>query len=86
MKTPKKAIRPNEAGVFGELAARPNPHGLIIVNEPPLDVKLTAMAFRLRRALTWKEIEAECTKAPSIALTRRAAEDTFAARARRWEC
>jgi hypothetical protein len=78
-----KLLMPNEAGTFAQLAARPNPAGLVIVNEPPLEGEFSVLAFRLHRALTCDEMARERDKSPAIALTRTDAEQVFAVRAQR---
>ena len=83
METSNTPIRPNEVGAYGDLAARPNPNGLVILNEPSLEGRFTVIAFKLRRAPTWEEIDAEQKKARAIVLTKAAAEHMMAARAKR---
>lgn len=74
MASPNDPLRPNEVGKYGDLAARPNPLGLVILNVPSFEAMLPHIAQNLGRALTPEEIEAERLKAPSIVVTREIAE------------
>jgi len=78
MNTSRIPISPNETGAYGELAARPNPDGLVIVFEPPFGI-----AVRAGQTLTRDEIEAARNKAPCIVLTKEAAEQMYIAQAKR---
>jgi hypothetical protein len=83
MDTSSTPLQLNEVGAYGDLAARPNPDGLVILSVPPFEAMLPFLAQRLGRELTPDEIEIERKKAPSIVLTKQAAEQMSAARARR---
>jgi hypothetical protein len=83
MDTSSTPLQLNEVGAYGDLAARPNPDGLVILSVPPFEAMLPFLAERLGRELTSDEIEIERKKAPSIVLTKQAAEQMSAARARR---
>ena len=83
MDTSSIPIKLNEVGAYGDLSTRPNPDGLVILSVPPFEVMLPFLAKRLGRELTPDEIEIERKKAPSIVVTKEAAEQMSAARARR---
>jgi hypothetical protein len=83
MDTSSTPLQLNEVGAYGDLAARPNPDGLVILSVPPFETMLPFIAKRFGRELTPDEIEIERKKAPSIVLTKEAAEQMSAARARR---
>ena len=83
MDTSSTPLKLNEVGAYGDLAARPNPDGLVILSVPPFEAMLPFLSQRLGRELTPDEIEIERKKAPSIVLTKQAAEQMSVARARR---
>jgi hypothetical protein len=72
----------NEVGPFGELNARPNPHGYVVPTVPPFESMLPFLARRFGRELTTEEAEAERQKAPSIVVARDAADKIASARSR----
>jgi hypothetical protein len=74
-------IRENEVGAFGELSARPNPDGLIVLQVPPFEQMIPYLEQREGRKLTAEEIEQHRQQAPSIVLSREAAEKMGDARA-----
>ena len=76
-------IQLNEVGAYDDLAARPNPDGLVILSVPPFEAMLPFIAQKMGRQLTPDEIDVERKKAPSIVLTKEAAEQMSAARAKR---
>lgn len=59
----------NEVGSYGELFARPNPDGLVVLTIPPFEAMLPGIAQRFSRDLTPSEIEVEKSKAPSMLVT-----------------
>lgn len=73
----------NEVGPYGELSARPNPDGLVVLTIPPFEVMLPFIVQQFGRDLTPSEIEAERRKAPSMVVTPDVATRTAAARAQR---
>ena len=73
----------NEVGSYGDLSARPNPDGLVVLTIPPFEVMLPFIAQQLGRDLTPSEIEAERSKAPSMVVTSDVAARMAAARAQR---
>jgi len=83
MSSPSEPLHLNEVGAYGDLAARPNPSGFVILSVPPFEQMTSFIAQRLGRELTPAEIEIERKKAPSIVLTKEAAEQMAAARAKR---
>ena len=74
MALPNEPLQLNEVGAYGDLAARPNPDGFVILSVPPFEQMLPFIVQRLGRELTVAEIEVERKKAPSIVLTKEAAE------------
>jgi hypothetical protein len=76
-------LRENETGAYGKLAARPNPDQLVIMPIPPVEDLLPFLEQRLGRKLSAEEIEIERRKAPSIVVTKTAAEKIQAERAKR---
>lgn len=83
MALPNQPLQLNEVGTYGDLAARPNPDGFVILSIPPFEQMIPFIAKRLGRELTLEEIEIERKKAPSIVLTKEVAEQMAAARAKR---
>jgi hypothetical protein len=83
MPSPTEPLKMNEVGAYGDLIARPNPDELIVLTVPPFETMLPFIAQQRGRELTPDEIEAERKRAPSIVLTKQAAEQMTAARARR---
>jgi len=82
----KDSIQPlqlNEVGSYGELSARPNPDGLVVLTIPPFEAMLPFIAQRLGRDPTPSEIEAERSKAPSMVVTSDVADRMAVARAQR---
>jgi Na+-transporting NADH:ubiquinone oxidoreductase subunit NqrA len=63
--------------------ARPNPDELVVVTVPPFETMLPFIARQRGRELTPGEVEAERKRAPSIVLTKEAAQQMAAARAKR---
>lgn len=59
----------NEVGSYGELFARPNPDGLVVLTIPPFEAMLPVIAQRFGSDLTPSEIEVEKIKAPSMVVT-----------------
>jgi hypothetical protein len=82
METSITPLQLNEVGLYGDLAARPNPDCLVILSVPPFEAMLPFIAKKLGRELTPDEIEIERKKAPSIILTKEQAEQMNAARAK----
>jgi hypothetical protein len=76
-------LRENEVGTFGELAQRSNPDNLVILPVPPIEVLLPSLRQQLGRDLTPEEIEIQRRKAPSIVVSKVAAERVLAERASR---
>jgi hypothetical protein len=62
-------LRQHDIGPYEELAARPNPDGLVVLTVPPFETMLPFLAQKLGRPLTTEEVEAKRRTAPSIALT-----------------
>ena len=83
MASSSEPLQLNEVGAYGDLSARPNPSGFVILTVPPFEQMLPFIAQRLGRELTPAEIEVERKKAPSIVLTKEDAERVVAARASR---
>ncbi len=83
MPSPTDPLQLNEVGAYGDLIARPNPDGLVVLTVPPFETMLPFIAKQRGRELRPDEIEAERKRAPSIVLTKDAAEQMAAARARR---
>ena len=75
-------LKLNEVGAYGDLTARPNPQGFVVLSVPPFEAMLPFIAKRSGRELTPDEIEIERKKAPSIVLTKEAAEQMAVARAK----
>jgi hypothetical protein len=82
MNAPSEPIRLYEVGEYGELAARPNPDGLVILPVPPVEEMLRIISKRLGRELLPHEIQAEYRQAPSMVHTRIEAEKIIADRAK----
>lgn len=76
-------LRLAEVGAFGELSARPNPSGYVVLTVPDFDEMLPHLEKQRGRSLTVEEIELERNRAPSIVLTKEQAEKMAAARASR---
>jgi hypothetical protein len=74
MPTPTDPLKLNEVGTYGDLIARPNPDGFIVLSLPPFETLLPFIVSQRGRELTPDEIEAERKRVPSIALTKEAAE------------
>ena len=83
MPSQNEPIRLNEVGAYGELTARPNPDGLVVLTVPPFEAIIPFIVQRLGRELSPDEIEVERKKAPSIVVTKAAAQQMAAARAKR---
>ena len=83
MEAPNEPIRLNEVGAYGDLTARPNPDGLVVLTVPPFESMLPFIVKTLGRDLSPDETEAERRKAPSIVVTRETAEQMVAARAKK---
>lgn len=83
MPSPNEPLQANEVGAYGDLMARPNPEELVVLTVPPFESMLPFLARQAGRELSAAEIEAEHKRAPSIALTKDAAEKMGAARAGR---
>ena len=75
-------LRLNEVGAFGQLSARPNPEGLVVVSVPPFESMLPFLEQRLGRALRSDEIETHRAAAPSIVLLAQDAAKISAARSK----
>jgi len=73
----------NEVGSYGDLSARPNPNGWVVLTIPPFETMLPFIAQRLGRDLTPSEIEEERNKAPSMVVTSDVADRMAVARAQR---
>jgi hypothetical protein len=76
-------IRENEVGPFGELSARPNPDGLVVLQVPPFEQMLLHLEQREGLKLTPEEVEQHRRQAPSIVVSRDVAEKMAEARASR---
>jgi hypothetical protein len=76
-------LKPNDVGAYGDLIGRPNPDGLVVLTVPTFEIMLPFIARERGRELTPEEVETERMRAPSIVLTKEAAEQVAAARARR---
>ncbi len=83
MPSPSEPLKLHEVGAYGDLMARPNPDGLVVVTVPPFETMLPFLARQRGRELTPDEVEAERKRAPSIVLTKEAARQMAAARAKR---
>jgi hypothetical protein len=83
MDEPSEPLRVNEVGTYGDLAQRPNPDGLVILPIPPIEALIPALQQQLGRELTPEEVGVQRRKAPSIVITKEAAEQMMAERARR---
>src|SRR5690242_7995751 len=73
-------LRENAVGAFGELSARPNPDGLVVLTVPPFEAMLPFLAHSAGRELTPEEIETERQSAPAIAVRKEVAEKMRAGR------
>ncbi len=82
MPSPTEPLKLNEVGAYGNLIARPNPDGLVVLAVPPFESLLPFIAHERGRELTSDDIENERKRAPSIVLTKEAAQQVAAARAR----
>ena len=71
---PNKPIEVYEVGDYGELTARPNPGGLVVLTVPDFDEMIPTIENRLGRKLTASEIERERRAAPAVVLTKAEAE------------
>jgi hypothetical protein len=80
--TPAKSdpLKLYEVGLYGELLAKPNPDGLVVLPVPPFEHVLPIIERDSGRTLTAAEIEEARGRAPSIALTKEEAEGMAAAR------
>jgi hypothetical protein len=85
MAEPGEPLRENEGGKFEDLAKRPNPESLVILAVPPIEDLIPLLQQRLGRELSPEEIEVHRRKAPSIVVTREAAEKILAERRSRAE-
>jgi hypothetical protein len=85
MAGPNEPLRENEGGKFEDLAKRPNPDGLVILPVPPVEDLIPVLQQRLGRELSPEEIDVQRRKAPSIVVTRDAAERILAERRSRAE-
>jgi len=83
MSTSNEPLRLNEVGAYGDLIARPNPDDLVVLTVPPFEAMLPFIAQNMGRELSSDEIEVERRKAPSIVVTKEAAEKMYVARAQR---
>jgi len=83
MEAANEPLHENDVGAFGDLAQRPNPDDLVILPLPPLEDLLPSLRQQLGRDLTPEEIERHRLKAPSIVVSRLAAEKMQAERANR---
>jgi len=83
MAEPSERLRENEVGTFGDLTQRPNPDALIILPVPPIENLIPALQQHLGRELTPEELEIQRRKAPSIVVTKEAAEKIMAEQAHR---
>ena len=59
MPSPTEPLKLNEVGAYGDLMARPNPDGLVVVTVPPFETMLPFIARQRGRELTPDEVEAE---------------------------
>jgi len=82
MPSPTEPLKLNEVGAYGDLIGRPNPDGFVVLSLPPFETLLPFIVRRRGRELTPDEIEAERKRVPSIALTKDAAEQLAAERAK----
>jgi hypothetical protein len=80
MTAPSEPLRENEGGKFEDLSKRPNPDSLVILAVPPIEDLIPVLQQRLGRELSPEEIEVQRRKAPSIVVTREAAEKILAER------
>jgi hypothetical protein len=83
MAEPSERLRENEVGTFGDLAQRPNPDALVILPVPPIENLIPTLQQHLGRELTTEEVEIQRRKAPSIVVTKEAAEKIAAEQAHR---
>jgi hypothetical protein len=74
-------LKLNEVGSYADLITRPNPEGLVVVTVPPIESMLPFIAKQRGRELTPDEIEVERKRAPSIVVTKDAAQRIAAGRA-----
>ena len=82
MPSPTEPLKLNEVGAYGDLIGRPNPDGFVVLSLPPFETLLPFIVRQRGRELTPDEIEAERKRVPSIALTKDAAEQLAAERAK----
>jgi hypothetical protein len=80
---PNKPIEVYEVGDYGELTARPNPEGLVVLTVPDFAEMIPTIEKRLGHKLTESEIEQEREAAPAIVLTKEEAEKMTASRSRK---
>lgn len=83
MPSQSEPIHLNEVGEYGDLTARPNPDGLVVLTVPPFEAMIPFLIQKLGREISPDEIEVERKKAPSIVVTKEAASKMAAARAKR---
>ncbi len=83
MPMPTEPLKLYEVGAYGDLMARPNPEGLVVVAVPPFETMVPFLAQQRGRELTLEELETERKRAPSIVLTKEAAQQMAAARAKK---
>ena len=76
-------LRENEVGVYGQLASRPNPNGLVILPVPAVEDMLPFLEKNAGHELTAEEIEAQRQKAPSLVVSKEVAEKILAGRTSR---
>lgn len=82
MPSPTDPLELQEVGAYGDLIARPNPDGLVVLPVPAFESMLPFIAQQRGRDLTPDEIEVERRRAPSIVVPKEIAEQMMAARAR----
>jgi hypothetical protein len=80
MANPDEPLGEHEVGPYDALSRRPNPDNLVIWPVPPFEEQVASLQKRLGRELTPNEREIARRKAPSIVVTRAAAEAMQAAR------
>lgn len=79
----EQPLRENEGGAFGDLAARPNPHGLVILQVPVFEDVLPFIENDLGRKLSPEEVEIQRRKAPALVVSKEVADKMLASRAGR---
>ncbi|MCC7292979.1 MAG: hypothetical protein IT449_13035 [Phycisphaerales bacterium] len=68
MVTTSGPLTKGEVGTFGELSARPNPLGLVVLQVPALEDLLPFLEAKLGRKLTDAELAEHNDRAPSMAV------------------